>query len=270
MFLRFYPKLKHLKSSIRFPQNGILPIYKDIGVSSANVTNIIKYLSEDKNLKVGHGGTLDMDARGLLIVGFGNGCKDLNHFLGADKTYNATAFFGYVPPRYSAIKVDGERLSDWAAKGASVIPKARDLKVYSARCTLYKAPFGEFEMEVSSGFYVRSYLTDIAKSLNTVSYVTDIYRTRVGPFSVESALRVDELNEGAIYNGLMATKRLYKDYFKMNELTEIEKRNQEHNKHLNMNRPKNALLFDYSTPKHSRTRPRKSTHFHSNRENFDE
>ncbi|GAM25218.1 hypothetical protein SAMD00019534_083930, partial [Acytostelium subglobosum LB1] len=268
--------------SVNFPVNGIIPIYKEAGVTSATLLNSLKKISKHR-IKIGHGGTLDLDARGILIVGLGESCKDLTYFLHADKSYNATCLFGretdtldisgdllpefkpfdhlthelierqiqekfvgdivQTPPVYSAIRMGGRRMSDWAFKGASIVPMARKLKVHDAHCTFFKAPIAEYEMNVCTGFYVRSYLTDIARSLDTYCYSIDIERTKVGPFSLEHCLRINEINDDSLFETSMKTRRLLIDYINRNKdkLEEFQRQQSERARRQRENLPNHVL-----------------------------
>lgn len=174
--------------------------------------------------KMGHGGTLDMNATGVLVIGCGKGTKKLSSFLSGEKIYQAegrlgtatdtmdasgktveTADFGHVteadfkgildnfvgdilqvPPIYSALKVAGERMSDLAARGVAVEPKApRAVKVYGLQCLKFYPPHFEIEVHCGGGFYVRKLIHDVGKGLGTCAHMTSLCRVQQGPFKLD-------------------------------------------------------------------------------------
>lgn len=174
--------------------------------------------------KMGHGGTLDMNATGVLVIGCGGGTKLLSSYLQGGKVYRAqgrlgratdtmdasgkeveTAEFDHVtdsllerclesfvgdilqvPPVYSALKVDGERMSDLAARGEDVQPKpARPVKVYSLHCLRFRPPDFDIEVHCGGGFYVRKLIHDVGKSLETCAFMTGLCRTEQGYFKLD-------------------------------------------------------------------------------------
>ncbi|XP_068114828.1 pseudouridylate synthase TRUB1 [Hyperolius riggenbachi] len=223
--------------------NGIFPIYKTKGPTSAKSLNDLKQkllreagLKEftkkrKQTLKIGHGGTLDSSASGVLVVGIGGGTKLLGTMLGGSKKYTAVAELGkvtdtldacgtvteekpfdhitredlekvlktftgdimQVPPLFSALKKDGKRLSNLARQGAEVEEKpARPVVVYSLSLTDFQPPLFTLEIECGGGFYVRSLVRDIGKALSSCASVKDLIRTKQGPFTLEEhALKED-------------------------------------------------------------------------------
>ncbi|EGC28425.1 hypothetical protein DICPUDRAFT_160185 [Dictyostelium purpureum] len=222
----------HLKKSIHFP-NGILVLNKPINITSNGFLSILKSLSVEKKLKLGHAGTLDSEAKGVLIVGVGKGTKQLALLTNLIKTYKTTIIFGnktttsneagditttFKPyshinremiditinkhfmgeisqkaPVYSAIKKDGVRLSDLTRRGFTVEPPTRIVKIYHAKCTFLKLPIAEFEVRVSSGFYVRSFAEEFAEKLGTHAYCIEIDRIENGPYKLSDAISFDEI-----------------------------------------------------------------------------
>ncbi|EGG14789.1 hypothetical protein DFA_10662 [Cavenderia fasciculata] len=220
---------KHFKSiKLQSPPNGLLVINKDAGYTSTDLTKV----------KVGHGGTLDLDADGVMVIGLGSGCKLLNRFLTSDKKYFATCEFGretttcdrsgefidngsssfkkydhltldminqklnepefrgsieQIPPIYSALRINGKRLSDLANQGVKVAPSARQVTIYDSKCTRLQGYQADYTMHVSSGFYVRSFVVDVAKALDSTCYITRLRREQVGPFTLDHCLRLEDL-----------------------------------------------------------------------------
>lgn len=175
-------------------------------------------------VKVGHTGTLDPMATGLLVLVVGNYTKKASEFSKLDKTYEATLKLGEIsttgdeegekteisdknvvekevrealnvfigeieqtPPVYSAIKVDGKRAYKLARAGKEVKLEPRKVKIYDITDVKYDYPSLSFAAKVSSGTYIRSLAEDIGKKLGTGAYLTELRRTDVGSFSVKDA-----------------------------------------------------------------------------------
>lgn len=186
-----------------------------------------------KKVKVGHGGTLDPLATGILPIALGEATKLTGRMLDASKTYAFTVRFGeetdtldlegkviacsdvrpaktgveavlsrftgpieQVPPVYSALKVDGERAYDLARDGQEVDLKARGVTVHSLALTGFDAELGAtLAAHVSKGTYVRSLARDIARALGSCGTVTMLRRIQAGPFGLAQAISLDKLNE---------------------------------------------------------------------------
>jgi tRNA pseudouridine55 synthase len=183
-----------------------------------------------KRVKVGHTGTLDPQATGLLVILIGNYTKRATELTKLDKTYEVTMKLGQIsttadeegdktvvsttvpeekavlealqslqghimqtPPIYSAIKINGQRAYDLARKGQQVKLDARPVHIYSNTLTSYAYPIVKFTSEVSSGTYIRSLVEDAGKLLGTGAYMADLRRTRVGRFRLEDAVTVKAL-----------------------------------------------------------------------------
>ncbi|XP_028286761.1 pseudouridylate synthase TRUB1 isoform X2 [Parambassis ranga] len=217
--------------------NGLFAIYKKQGPTSADVLNSLKEAllkagvqnpnprkRKKQSLKMGHGGTLDSAASGVLVVGVGNGTKTLSTLLTGSKKYIAVGELGkatdtldatgsvilekdfehitrldmeeklkvftgnimQVPPLYSALKKDGQRLSVLLKKGHKVEAKpARPVTVYNLTLQEFKPPFFTLDIECGGGFYVRSLVDDLGKALSSCAHVKDLVRTKQGPFTLE-------------------------------------------------------------------------------------
>ncbi len=203
-------------------------------------------------LKVGHGGTLDPLATGVLPIAIGEATKLCGRMLDASKIYEFTISFGsetetldaegdvtessdhrpilaeveavlpeftgpieQIPPKYSALKIDGRRAYDLARAGEEVEMKLRGVTIYSlavrpelvegsqerpVRASTGSARTGllndiTLSANVSKGTYIRSLARDIARALDTVGHVTMLKRTKAGPFTLEQAISLDKLNE---------------------------------------------------------------------------
>lgn len=219
--------------------NGILLIDKPSGWSSfdvvAKVRGILKHETGLKKPKVGHTGTLDPLATGLMIIVVGDYCKRAEEFSKLDKTYEVTLKLGQtsttgdgegektqistqipetaevvhvieqflgeisqVPPAHSAIKVNGQRAYKLARAGNEVVLEPRQVKIYEISDITYKYPTVTFTAQVSSGTYIRSLVADIGEALKTGAYMTGLRRTTVGSFSIENAVTTDGLAETTI------------------------------------------------------------------------
>lgn len=214
--------------------DGILLIDKPMGWTSfdvvAKVRGQIKREIGIKKPKVGHTGTLDPLATGLLIIVVGSYCKRAQEFSGMDKVYEVVMKLGetsttgdaegektvvsskqvvarevqaalnkftgeimQTPPIYSAIKVNGQRAYKLAREGKEVKLEPRPVKIYSIQLTDYSYPFVKFTSKVSSGTYIRSLVEDIGRELGTGAYMSNLRRIVVGEYSVENAQLVDDL-----------------------------------------------------------------------------
>ncbi len=218
--------------------NGILLIDKPSGWTShdvvAKVRGMLKKQAGHK-VKVGHTGTLDPLATGLMIIVVGSYCKRAAEFSKLDKTYEVTMKLGITsttgdeegvktvvsskeptinelqkilqqvigeimqtPPIYSAIKVDGQRAYKLAREGKAVKLEPRKVTVYSVQLTDYTYPLVKFTTEVSSGTYIRSLVEDIGHKLATGAYMTNLRRVEVGAFILKDAFQISEVNLAAL------------------------------------------------------------------------
>jgi len=217
--------------------DGWLILDKPVGLGSTQAVSAVKRALRTGGYgkaKVGHGGTLDPLASGVLPIALGEATKITGRMLDADKAYDFTVRFGdetdtldaegpviatsdvrptlaeveavlprftgpisQVPPVYSALKVDGQRAYDLARKGEEVELKSRDVTVHTLDLVDFNGDSATFAARVSKGTYIRSLARDIAYALGTVGYVTMLRRTKAGPFSLESAIRLDILDEAA-------------------------------------------------------------------------
>lgn len=212
--------------------NGFLLIDKEKGVSSFFAVKKIRYLSQEK--KVGHSGTLDPLATGLLIIALGKGTKMLEKLIGCDKEYEVVAKFGYVsntydgegeikasgfsgkcekadvietikkffigeieqiPPIYSAKKIKGVRAYNLARQGKEVILKPKKIKVDLFEIEKFLWPEVKFKIKCGSGCYIRSLIHDLGQKLKVGAYVKELRRTKISDFSIEDAYKIDELHE---------------------------------------------------------------------------
>lgn len=214
-------------------QSGWLNVNKPVNYTSTKVVAIIKRITKAK--KVGHGGTLDPLASGVLPICINKATKQVESMMNHSKTYLFHLTFGELrdtgdaegvilekndfvptvddiknvlpsfvgtikqtPPVYSAIKVEGKRACDLVRDGKKVELEARDIVINDLQFNGFvEDKTAEFVVDCGRGCYVRSLGVDIAKSLGAVAYVSKIIRSRVGNFRIENAINVEDLNNDA-------------------------------------------------------------------------
>ena len=224
-----------MKGNSIFKSDGIVLLNKSRGISSFKAINKLKWVIGSS--KVGHAGTLDPIAEGLLIVMINNATKFSDNLMKRDKEYFVELELGYetdtydiegeitekyegninisdekiieavnsfageimqVPPMYSAIKINGEKLYELARKGIEVEREARKVKIYSIReinvehkekCRI------SFYTEVSSGTYIRSLVRDIGRKLGVYATMTKLVRTKIDKYSIEESVLLEEIEE---------------------------------------------------------------------------
>jgi len=216
--------------------NKIILIDKPAGWTSfdvvAKIRGAARVVTGNKKIKVGHAGTLDPFATGLLIVLIGNETKNQDNYMKQDKEYLASLRLGatsttgdpegvieelsisnlqfpnkeqitkvletfvgeisQIPPIYSAIKVDGKRAYKLARAGETPEMKPRLIRILELRITNYEYPELKIIVKCSSGTYIRTLAEDIGKALGTGAYLTSLRRTKIGDFDVQDAQTVDE------------------------------------------------------------------------------
>ena len=214
--------------------DGVILINKEKNCTSANVVSKVKYIL---NEKLGHTGTLDPNATGLLPILIGKGTKLSYYLINHDKEYEVTlklgektetadtegkvieektvseemlnknnvekvliSFLGeqeQIPPMYSAIKVKGKKLYEYARKNIHIDLKPRKIKIYDI--VLNKIDVENklilFKVQCSKGTYIRSLCEDIANRLGTVGYMKELNRTKVGIFDIKDSIHINELEQ---------------------------------------------------------------------------
>lgn len=225
-------------SKYDFLAGATLLVNKPKDWTSFDVVNKIRYHLKKKlnvkNIKVGHAGTLDPMATGLLIICTGKATKNLANYQGLDKEYTGTIRLGattpsydaetepdatfptehitpqlleqarqtflgdlqQIPPMYSAIKVGGQPLYKKARKGEVLEIKPRPVHLFSFEFTRVELPEMDFRVHCSKGTYIRSLAYDLGKAVQSGGYLTALRRTRIGDFKLEEAWEVEELVEG--------------------------------------------------------------------------
>jgi len=212
----------------------VLLIDKPLHWTSFDVVNKLRYAILKKHnlkrFKVGHAGTLDPLATGLLIICVGKATKTINTFQNLDKEYTGTFFIGattpsydletpidqifdtehiteelilktaqnfigkqaQIPPIFSAIKKNGKKLYEHARKGESVTIKPRDIEIKEFEILKIEMPEIHFRVKVSKGTYIRSLAYDFGKALNSGAYLSALRRTKIGEFDVDNAINHQE------------------------------------------------------------------------------
>ena len=210
----------------KIQEGHVILIDKPMDWTSLDVVNKIRWnirKSYDlKKIKVGHAGTLDPKATGLLLVCTGKLTKRIDEFQAQEKTYTGTIklgvttptydleseedqtfptehlteeiineatkqFIGEIeqfPPMHSAIKVDGKRLYELAREGQEIERKAREITIHDFKITKIDLPFVDFEVNCSKGTYIRSLAFDFGKAVNSGGYLTALRRTKIGDFDI--------------------------------------------------------------------------------------
>ena len=212
-----------------FEQGELLLIDKPIDWTSFDAVNKIKYQIKrkyEKKIKVGHAGTLDPRATGLLIICTGKKTKTLESLQGMPKEYTGTFELGattptfdteseiderfsldgitletlrekarefegpieQIPPAHSAIKIKGKRAYELARKGKEVKMKSRVVTISEFAVLAYDAPFMEFRVRCTKGTYIRSLANDFGRAMGSGAYLKDLRRTEIGEYSVEDAI----------------------------------------------------------------------------------
>ena len=209
--------------------DGIFNIYKEKGFTSHDVVAIVRRTIRMK--KVGHTGTLDPDAEGVLPVCVGRATKLSDVIMDGRKSYRAmlrlgittttedasgevletkavdfsedrirevvASFIGrleQVPPMYSAVKVNGKKLYELAREGKEIERKSRTIEVYDIRIRQFLPPDRvEIDVDCSKGTYIRALCADIGKALGCGGHMAELLRTRTGAFSLENAIKLEEL-----------------------------------------------------------------------------
>lgn len=208
--------------------NGIISIYKSQGLTSHDVVYKARKILRTK--KIGHTGTLDPIAEGVLPLTIGQGTKISQFIVEKEKEYIAELSFGMKtdsydrtgkiigqsdkvitedelrralllfigdleqkPPIYSAIKVDGKKLYEYAREQIPVEIKSRRISIYEVELLHFKFPIAKIRVACSKGTYIRSLCNDIGEKLGTFAHMTSLVRTKSGPFHIDKAIRLDEL-----------------------------------------------------------------------------
>ena len=213
------------------PEGSVILVDKPLEWTSFDVVNKLRYALKVK--KIGHAGTLDPLATGLLILCSGKMTKQIETFQAQEKEYTGkmilgkttpsydleteinsetdishlqeqeimeatsqfTGIISQVPPAFSAIKVKGKRAYESARKGEEIKLKPREVEVPVFEITAIDLPEVSFRVVCSKGTYIRSLVRDFGEALGVGAYMSELRRTRIGDFKVEEAKTIEELTQ---------------------------------------------------------------------------
>lgn len=228
---------KELSNVQQLLDGYVFLIDKPLGWTSFQLVNkvkhLIKYKTGLKKFKIGHAGTLDPLATGLMVVAAGKATKTINELMTVEKKYFATvrlggttpsydletgvdAVFPYrhiteqslievlnsfmgesqqQPPIFSAKRINGRRAYDYARKGEELEMKSNTINITDIKLVRFDLPIFSFEVTCSKGTYIRSLAFDIGKKLNSGGYLTQLRRLTSGTFDIKDSLTVSQIEE---------------------------------------------------------------------------
>ena len=231
--------------------NGVLNIFKNSGMSSFDVVRIVRKVACEK--KVGHTGTLDPEAIGVLPVCLGNATKIIDYIMNDKKSYKVKFKLGVttttydlegeilsesdtsnitveetleainkfkgtynqVPPMYSALKKNGVRLYELARKGIEVEREGRPITIYDIKDIEINLPYISMEVTCSKGTYIRSLCYDIGEALKVGACMTDLRRTETSCFHERDSINIKDLTSENIHNYIISIEDALKFYPKL-------------------------------------------------------
>ena len=209
---------------------GILNVNKEKGISSARVVSLVRRALDIK--KVGHTGTLDLEASGVLPIVVGKATRVSDYMMTKDKVYETELILGaktdtldaagkiiansqkvidkdqfletmntfkgeieQIPPMYSALKVNGKKLYDLAREGIEIERKKRKVNIYDIDLLDFDFPRAKIRVTCSKGTYIRTLVDDIGEKLGTFAYVDNLVRARVGEFDIKDSIKSEDILE---------------------------------------------------------------------------
>ena len=229
--------VKNHYSRDKFINGSILLIDKPYNWTSFQLVNKIRWLIKKKfslkSIKVGHAGTLDPLAKGLMIIVSGKKTKQIMNYQNLDKTYVGTFMLGsttksydletpinktfnvdhisskeinqvekkflgiikQTPPIFSAIKKDGKRLYEYARNNEKVLIPKREIEIRKLDLDIQNFPEIKFIVECTKGTYIRSLVNDIGKSLNSGAHLTSLCREKIGDYTLKDAMSIDNFEK---------------------------------------------------------------------------
>lgn len=231
--------------------NGVLNIFKNSGMSSFDVVRIVRKVACEK--KVGHTGTLDPEAIGVLPVCLGKATKIIDYIMNDKKSYKVKFKLGVttttydlegeilsesdtsnitveetleainkfkgtynqVPPMYSALKKNGVRLYELARKGIEVEREGRSITIYDIKDIEINLPYISMEVTCSKGTYIRSLCYDIGEALKVGACMTDLRRTETSCFHERDSINIKDLTSENIHNYIISIEDALKFYPKL-------------------------------------------------------
>ncbi|MGM9977649.1 MAG: tRNA pseudouridine(55) synthase TruB [Clostridium sp.] len=228
--------------------NGVLNIFKNKGMTSFDVVSRVRKIANEK--KVGHTGTLDPEAEGVLPVCIGKATKIIDYIMDSEKGYRVKFKLGIktttydlegevieerdtssltekeveeainsfkgeysqVPPMFSALKKNGVRLYDLARKGIEVEREGRNVKIYNIENINIELPYVSMDVTCSKGTYIRSLCYDIGEKLNVFATMTELKRFKTSFFREDDSINIDDLNKENIKEHLISIEEALKNY----------------------------------------------------------
>ncbi len=236
------------KKHFDFQSGEVLVFNKPLDWTSFDLVNKVRYhlcrKMKIKKLKVGHAGTLDPKATGIMVICTGKSTKNIDLIQAEEKEYIATLKVGattpsydleteedqtyesshitepylketlkkfvgtieQVPPEYSAIKVDGKRAYEFARKGKPIELKAKTLVIKEIELLRYQYPEAQIRIVCSKGTYIRALARDIGLALDSGAYLTGLIRTRVGDYSMDNCWEIPQFMD-VVTNHFMSTEQ---------------------------------------------------------------
>lgn len=230
--------------------SGFLLVNKEEGPTSHDIINKLRRITNIK--KVGHAGTLDPFAKGLLIVAIGRkATRKINTFVKLNKEYRATLLLGVetdsydktgnivkeyegkaieekkikraikiikrkkeqMPPMYSAKKIGGKKLYELARKNIEIERKPQKIKIFSIKIEEYEWPILKLKIKCSSGTYIRTIAKDMGDLLGCGAHLKELERTKIGKYNIKKAIKVKDLNSEDWINRLFEPKKSLLDFF---------------------------------------------------------
>ncbi|GAB6170128.1 tRNA pseudouridine(55) synthase TruB [Clostridium carnis] len=239
--------------------DGVINIFKNKGMTSFDVVRIVKKAA--KTGKVGHTGTLDPEATGVLPVCIGKATKIIDYIMNSEKTYEVefklglktttydlegeillekdasnlkdeeilnaiNSFLGeysQIPPMYSALKQNGVRLYELARKGIEVEREGRLITIYNIENIIVNNPYVKMKVTCSKGTYIRSLCYDIGEKLDVYATMTELKRSKTSIFTEDESVNIEKLNEENIEDYIISIEDALKIYDKIIVLNKFSK-----------------------------------------------
>jgi len=228
--------------------DGVINVFKNKGMTSFDVVRRIRKVANEK--KVGHTGTLDPEATGVLPVALGKATKIIDYIMKAEKSYVVTFQLGFktttydlegevtqkkdtshleetevltvidsfkggylqIPPMFSALKKDGVRLYDLARQGIEIEREGRNIIIYDIKDIIISMPKVSMEVSCSKGTYIRSLCFDIGEKLNVGATMVELKRTKTSIFNESESINIEDLTQDNISKHLLSIEEVLKDY----------------------------------------------------------
>lgn len=231
--------------------NGVLNVFKNKGMTSFDVVRKIKFLANEK--KVGHTGTLDPEATGVLPICIGKATKTIDYIMNSNKVYNVKCLLGVktttydlegevvekseiqhltqeeiskvvlsfigeydqIPPMYSALKKNGIRLYDLARQGIEIEREARKINIFNISDLKIDLPYVYMKVACSKGTYIRSLCYDIGEKLNVGATMAELNRCETSIFKQENSVNIEELTKENIQSHIISIEEALSFYPKI-------------------------------------------------------